>query len=120
MSWTYNQATGELTKADNVLACGYAGKGDGKNNPSMEQVPNVGPLPKGLYVIGSPYDTKTHGPYVLRLTPDPDNEMFDRSGFLIHGDSVSAPGTASEGCIILPRKIREMIWNSGDNQLQVV
>lgn len=40
--------------------------------------------------------------------------------FRIHGDSIRAPGTASHGCIILPRAIRDRIWASGDRALQVV
>jgi len=64
-------------------------------------------------------DTVTHGPYVLPLTPSLNNQMFGRSGFLIHGDSVVNPGTASEGCIILPRAVRQQIWGAGDHVLQV-
>jgi Protein of unknown function (DUF2778) len=47
------------------------------------------------------------------LTPDPSNDMCGRSGFLIHGDSVSHPGDASDGCIILSRAEREAIVKSG-------
>jgi hypothetical protein len=46
--------------------------------------------------------------------------MFGRSGFLIHGDSIIRPGTASRGCIILAREIREQIAASGDADLEVV
>jgi hypothetical protein len=102
------------------VAIGYSGKGEGKNNPDMQDVHNVGPLPKGKYTICAPVDTVTHGPYVLRLDPDADNEMFGRAGFLIHGDSVVHPGTASEGCIILGRSIREKIWTGGDHNLEVI
>ena len=61
-----------------------------------------------------------HGPFVLRLTPAPTNEMFGRDGFLIHGDSIEHPGSASHGCIILPRAIREAIAKSDDDTLHVV
>jgi hypothetical protein len=46
--------------------------------------------------------------------------MFGRSGFLMHGDNIRLPGTASEGCIILPRDLREAIWNSADHTLEVI
>jgi hypothetical protein len=46
--------------------------------------------------------------------------MFGRTGFLIHGDSLQHPGRASNGCIILPRPIRDRIAASGDDQLTVV
>jgi hypothetical protein len=126
MTWRYEQKTGRLLHYENDeataerVAIGYAGAGEGKNNPAMQDVQNVGPLPVGKYTIGEPSDTKTHGPYVLHLTPDPENEMFGRSGFLIHGDSVVQPGTASEGCMIFSRTVRERVWDSGDRQLEVV
>lgn len=86
----------------------------------MQTVHNVGPIPAGNYFIQKPEDTVTHGPYVLPLVPYSSNEMFGRSGFLIHGDSVVNPGTASEGCIILSRDVREKIWASTDHGLTVI
>lgn len=120
MTWRYEQVTGRLLRDGFRMAIGYSGAGEGKNNPAMQDVHNVGPLPRGAYTIGEPSDTKTHGPYVLHLTPDASNEMFGRSGFLIHGDSIVAPGTASEGCIVLGRLVRQTIWDSGDHWLEVV
>ena|ERR1035437_5329862 len=102
------------------LAYGYSGAGAGKNNPAMQKVYDVGPIPRGKYLIDVPVDTVTHGPYVLRLEPDDRNVMFGRAGFLIHGDSVVNPGSASEGCIIMPRFARERIWESLDHELEVV
>lgn len=119
MTWTYYQASGKLSHDGADIALGYSGAGEGKNNPADQEIHNVGPIPRGSYTINAPQDTVTHGPYVMPLTPDPENEMFGRSGFLIHGDSVVHPGTASEGCIILPRNIRERIWASGDTALTV-
>lgn len=118
--WTYEQLTGRLLHYGAEVAIGYAGAGDGKNNPDMQGVHNVGPLPVGRYTICAPCDTQTHGPYVLRLTPDAKNDMCGRAGFLIHGDSVQHPGTASQGCIIMPRAVRERVWNSGDRDFEVV
>lgn len=120
MTWLYEQSTGALSRDDDPVATGYAGKGEGKNNPEMQDVQKVGPLPRGVYSIGEPHDTEAHGPYVLRLTPDPNNQMFDRAGFLIHGDSASHPGDASEGCMIFPLNIRKKVWTSGDHDLEVV
>jgi len=120
MTWTYEQDTGRLFYDGLCMATGYAGSEEGKNNPAMEGVKNVGPLPRGKYMIESPINTRTHGPYVLSLAPNPENQMFGRSHFLIHGDSLVNPGTASEGCIIMPRTVRERIWESGDHDLEVV
>ena len=118
--WRYYQSTGELEHDGEHVASGYAGADAGKNNPQAQTEHNVGPLPRGEYTIGAPSDTKTHGPYVLHLTPDPTNEMFGRAGFLIHGDSMVNPGTASEGCMIFSRTVREQVWESGDHRLQVL
>ena len=119
--WTYVQISGAmLDPSGKVLAVGYSGKGPDKNNPASEAVKNLGPLPTGRYHILPPVDTMTHGPFVLWLTPDPGNDMMGRSGFGIHGDSIVAPGTASEGCIILPRFARDRIAESGDAELEVV
>jgi hypothetical protein len=118
--WIYEQKTGWLSRQGKRLAQGYSGFGPGKNSPSMENAHNVGPIPQGSYEAGEPHTTDEHGPYVLKLTPDPKNIMFGRSGFLIHGDSIKSPGNASQGCIILPRFAREFIWQSGDRQIKVV
>jgi len=118
--WQYEQESGILSHNGADVAVGYSGAGNGKNNPSMQDVQKIGPIPRGKYTIGEPCDTQTHGPYVLRLTPDADNNMCGRSGFLIHGDSKEHPGTASQGCIIVGRHIREQIWESDDNQLVVM
>lgn len=120
MSWKYNQSTGSLTRSGQHISTGYSGHGFGKNNQAMEHIHDTGPIPRGEYDIGPPQYTETHGPHVLALTPRDGNEMFGRSGFLIHGDSINDPGTASKGCIILPRLIRRLISDSGDDVLKVV
>lgn len=118
---TYDQKSGEL-RDDNgkLIGIGYAGHGLGKNNPEMEDVKNVGPLPKGAYIILSPHDSGNTGPFTMSLMPDPSNKMYGRGGFAIHGDSIKEPGTASNGCIIMPRRVREQIWKSNDKYLEVI
>ncbi len=92
-----------------------------KNDPASQKLHNQGPIPQGKYNIGPVrLQTETHGPFVLPLIPDPANEMFGRAGFLIHADSIKAPGTASEGCIILPRDVRKAIIQAADYDLLVV
>jgi len=117
--WTYDQPTGQLFHDGKIIGTGYSGHDDGKNNPASVAVHNVGPIPCGFYTIGEPHDTAKRGPFVLPLEPDAKNEMFGRLGFLIHGDSIKAPGTASEGCIVMARAIREEIWSSNDRRLEV-
>lgn len=110
-----------MYRPDTTLLCfGYSGKGNFKNDPNSEALHNRGPIPQGRYFIGDPIDTVTHGPYVLPLTPAPDNVMYGRSGFLIHGDSITDPGNASEGCLVVAHQYRVAISISGDYELQVV
>ena len=118
--WRYSQKTGELFLDDIHIATGYSGHGDSKNHPADEALHNRGPIPRGDYTILAPRDTVEHGPCVLPLRPDSENKMYGRGGFLIHGDSIKAPGTASLGCIILSRVIRQRIWDSDDHELTVV
>jgi hypothetical protein len=122
MPWIYEQSTGKLWKDGEVVAVGYSGCGDGKNNCEMQDEKNVGPIPVGSYIVGPPRDLEggSHGPYVLPLVPDKANEMFGRSEFLIHGDNIHTPGTASKGCVILDRGTRTNIWASGDLHLEVI
>lgn len=116
----YEISTGTVRRDGTLIGVGYSGQPECKNNPSKCSVHDHGPIPPGLYTIEPPRDTPTHGPYVLPLTPDSKNEMYGRSGFLIHGDSIAHPGTASHGCIILPRAVREAVHKSGDINLEVV
>ena len=119
--WTYAQKTGALLRNGHTAATGYSGFDNGKNNPAMQAVPNVGPVPQGSWtIVGPPFNSPDHGPYVLRLEPSVGTNLFGRSGFLMHGDSIEARGCASRGCIILPRAVRELVWQSGDTVLEVV
>ena len=118
--WIYSQHSGELSFEGKLVSAGYSGAGQGKNNQADQFIEDVGPIPQGMWVIsGPPIDTAKHGPYVLTLTPATGTITHGRAGFLMHGDSVEHPGAASEGCIIMPRAIRELVWESGDRQLQV-
>ncbi len=122
--FTYEQATGRmfLTEAgvNDLFASGYSGSEEhsGKNNPHAQCEQDIGPLPRGIYTIGAPRNGPT--PISLPLTPDLGNDMCGRSDFLIHGDLLAAPGTASHGCIILPHPDRERIAATHVDQLLVV
>lgn len=118
--WIYDQSSGVLTRNGSIISRGYAGRGKGKNNPAMQAAVAVGPIPQGLWKITERYDSKNVGPYALKLVPEPGTNTFGRSAFRIHGDSIKNPGTASHGCIILPRAVRVAIWGSGDRQLKVI
>lgn len=123
----YQQSNGSLSE---VFALGYSGNGEGKNNPQLQDQHNVGPLPKGKWKMtvikddhGNMVDYKGKKAPVIRLTAEPETETFGRDGFLIHGDSISAPGTASDGCVIEnheDRLILAFAVEQGDNILEVI
>jgi hypothetical protein len=124
--WIYRQQSGELRHGGQLVGICYSGRGEGLNNPTMENVPDVGPIPKGSYTIGPFfYDPPISGdagkgPFVTYLRPDRQNEMFGRDGFMIHGDNDELNHTASDGCIVASRTIREAIRDSNDSQLEVI
>lgn len=123
----YIQATGHLYLVESdgteeLLFVGWAGRGLGKNNPEMQTVRSTGPLPVGLYRITGPENNPLTGPLSLRLTPDPETQMYGRDGFLIHG-AASDPakrGQESKGCIIASRATREKIISLGVSIIEVV
>jgi hypothetical protein len=130
MMFTFEQITGKWRDDSGVLiGIGYSGAGVGKNNPSMEGIVDVGPIPCGNYLIkGPPFDSPKHGKFVLYLVPDADTKARiiaygrDPNTFLLHGDSIENAGTASQGCVIQDRGTREAVWaaNAMDNGLRVI
>ena len=122
VSWTYAQRTGLLYDPRmRIVGQGYSGRNEGKNNPEMEGVRNVGPIPRGKWFItGGAFFSPQHGPFCLALQAQPDTDTLGRTSFLIHGDSIMHPGDASMGCIILTREVRHKIVASGDRDLEVV
>lgn len=121
--WIYEQSTGKLLHDGNEVWTGYAGRGEGLNNPAMQDVKNTGPLPQGLYTIGMPYAHEHLGPVCMNLTPDKHNLMFGRGDFRIHADNFANNKSASEGCIVMPLATRIKIGAAvvkGDAKLDVV
>ncbi len=119
MSWSYSQSSGALSHDGVLVGTGYSGNGEGLDNPDLQDVPDEGPIPEGTYTIGPASTHPGKGPIVMALDPDPSNLMFRRSGFLIHGDNADLNHTASEGCIILSRSIRNQIAACKDRILIV-
>jgi hypothetical protein len=84
---------------------GYAGTGTGRNNPEAQDQRNVGPIPRGEWVVdGELYNSPNTGRNTARLTPLPGNECEetgrDCTSFRMHGNNEE--NDASEGCIVLP------------------
>lgn len=120
MSWEWDQSTGLLKHEGSIVAKGYSGANLAKNNPKMQDAVGLGPIPRGNWKISSLYNSPNTGPDTLVLVPLSGTDTCSRSDFRIHGDSIAHPGQASHGCIILPRNIRQEIWNSADHLLSVV
>lgn len=120
--WTYEQSTGKLYKDGVLRGFGYSGRKEGLNNPEMQAEKGIGPIPQGKWRIGRFFnDPGGKGPIVAHLAP----QGFDplgRSGFMIHGDNLLGDNSASEGCIILPRVLRQMLRDaqSDDCTLEVI
>ena len=117
--WTYRQSTGELHLDGSFEGMGYSGHGDGVNNPTMEAVRGVGPVPAGRWTIGPPRNHPPLGSVVMALMPvgfDP----HGRSGFFMHGDNSKLNHTGSDGCIVMGRSIRQAVADSGVRALTVV
>jgi hypothetical protein len=120
--WTFDTKAGAiLTPTKFPLGPAYSGNGQGLNNPLMDGVPGVGPIPAGQWQIGEFFDDiGGKGPQVCHLTPAPGTDTLGRSGFMIHGDNQLMNHSASEGCIIAARFIRDAIAHSGDKIIEVV
>jgi lipoprotein-anchoring transpeptidase ErfK/SrfK len=116
----WSQSKGELTKNGEFWARGYSGHGDGINNPAYQQVHDVGPLPQGQYKILPPTNSPRTGPFTLPLIALDIDKCFGRSDFRIHGDNAQGNQSASHGCIILPRAVRERINGEIDRTIEVI
>lgn len=127
MSWLYNQMTGSLYHSTDSpdgrkvksYPKGYSGYREGKNNPELADIKNLGPIPEGTYFMKDPRDSKNTGPFVIDLVPT-DHTAQGRTDFQLHGDSITKPGEASRGCVVLPRWVRKTIADSGDREFKVI
>jgi len=124
--WTWNQAEGKIYRNGKFVSAGYSGKARGKNNPALQGVRGVGPIPRGNWKILRVYDSDKVGRFAIVLDKvdarpgDDKDDVTGRGAFRIHGDSNIHPGEASDGCIILPYTVRQLIWKSNDRDLEVV
>lgn len=123
MNWKFSQLNGKIWDShswnpDNYIGQGYAGRDAGKNNPSMEGVKGIGPLPHGLWKPVEFFALHpTVGKNAVRVEPA-DQETLDRVkaygrdpfSFFMHGDSSEHPGLASHGCMVEGPAIRLKFW----------
>ena len=121
LSCIYDSYTGRLqcytnvngTYKKTVDAYGYSGRGEGKNNPRLQDVRDVGPIPEGFWTMKSVQQTPTQ--VSIWLEPYPGSPVFnfdrDPMSFLIHGDykDPKKKGKASKGCPIFDKEYRDKI-----------
>ena len=118
--WTYHQSTGLIEHDGVAIDYGFSGFEDAINVPGMDEIPMIGPLPKGKWkIVGPPFDDAKMGKYVLRLMPAPGN-LTNRNGFCWHNYAPSRPFESSEGCLCSTQLVRRMAWDSGDYDLECV
>jgi len=87
---------------------GYKVNDDGynyQNQTASQSLKNAGVIPVGMYYITA--ITTSKGPLTFVLTDDPNQDMYGRDNFRIHGDNSSK--NASRGCIILSKSDREIL-----------
>ena len=119
MNLNYQQSTGLLTDDDGkVVAHGWAGRQEGKNNPDMEDVHCTGPLPCGTYSVGPWGGHPPLGPDSTHLTQT-SGESYGRDGFYIHGPGTVNYGQESKGCIVIPRAERLVVMGLAPDQITV-
>ena len=114
IDWVYSQSSGHLYLCDaqdvrTLVATGYSGAVGHQNRPESEQLKSRGPIPRGVWRLGTKFNHARLGPASIPLTPVEESKVFGRSDFWIHGDNSRGDRSASKGCIILDRKTRNVI-----------
>lgn len=130
MNYTYDRYWGVFysggavqgnPSSSKIVGVGYSGTDVYLNQPTHDNIRDVGCIPAGRYTFKGPRDDSKTGEYVFDLIPDPSNDMKGREDFQNHGDLIGAPGNnttkldhmASDGCIVSPRWTRNL-WKDGD------
>ncbi len=117
----YVQRTGRfLDQHGHLIGVCYSGDGPGLNNPAMQAVARVGPIPAGRWKIGPAYHHPHLGPVVMDLDAVVLEAALGRSLFRIHGDNSSMNHTASLGCIVMWHGPRVIVAASPVQVLDVV
>ena len=120
MAWKYDQSSGELTYNGGHVATGYSGRDWGKNNPSAQAAPGIGPIPAGEWrIAGKRKDFKT-GEAILDLFFLTGTNVPGRTPgefFTMHSDTSPVAG---ESGIAMPANVRDMIEVGPLTKLRVV
>lgn len=114
LKFRYRISTGIFVLEDDggnkcFIGQGYSGAVGHQNKPQSQGLVAKGPIPRGLWQLGSAFKHARLGEVAIPIWPKSQETALGRSGFYIHGDNQRADGTASSGCIILNRKSRDYI-----------
>ena len=115
----YEQATGlftiyEAPDGRPLYECeGHSGRDRARNNHAFQHVRGVGPIPVGMWRCRLRAHERFRRP-AFKLDPMPGTLTLGRSGFWIHG------GTVSHGCIILSLTAREAVEHYNVSTVEVV
>lgn len=108
----YEQSTGKFYENHGdhrtYLGVGYSGKYPYTNDPDAQHRTGLGPIPRGRWQAGLQRSHSRLGPVTISLGPVGAQEPH-RSGFYIHGDNRRGDRSASSGCIILERGLRDRV-----------
>lgn len=120
----YSQSSGEIYELDGGfvrLGVGYSGRRQWTNQPSSDGLVGTGPIPRGRWKTSKAFTHDRLGPVCIPLAPASYlTDAKGRSGFYIHGDNSHGDRSASSGCIILGRGLRERIAALGQVDLYVI
>lgn len=109
----YEQGTGTLLLGNGgylvPFAVGYAGAPGYINSPAHEHIASKGPLPRGEYEMWVHKHPRFAAPAIMLKQGKPETSWHGRSGFWIHGDNAKGDRSASSGCIILGKPVRDAI-----------
>jgi hypothetical protein len=116
----FDVKAGRLSIAGNDIGPAYSGAMGHVDNEADAGMVGLGPIPVGVWAICDPIDDPHTGPFSMPLIPMIGTEDLGRSGFMIHGDNPNMNESASHGCVVAARSIRERIWADPDHYLTVV
>jgi hypothetical protein len=123
-TYVYSQSTGKLTYFGDLIGTGYSGKGKGKNNPAMQDVKDIGPVPAGLYeIIMQDRDKNSQGfGDKLKLNPTSDfTKRWPGEDIWIATETL-APGNHPAIFIVFPTQVVNRIGfrDNPKNRIKVV
>lgn len=112
--WRYIQTSGDLFHEEELITTAFSGDGIGLNNPKLQHIRNVGPIPQGPFLI---CQERRYG--AVRGFPLHSKHLLPRKGpFWIHAHG------PSHGCIIVTEealdRIGRLLLKTRDYELTVL